>query len=104
MRRVLRTETFNRLSHAFRRRSVRSMISTRIERSFLSGAAGPLEALLEWAPQISPRMAVLVCHPHPLFGGTMHTKIIFRAAKAALSLGLPALRFNFRGVGQSAGA
>jgi alpha/beta superfamily hydrolase len=53
---------------------------------------------------MEPRMAALVCHPHPLFGGTMHTKIVFRAAKAALSLGFPALRFNFRGVGQSAGA
>jgi uncharacterized protein len=48
-------------------------------------------------------MAALVCHPHPLFGGTMHTKIVFRAAKAAISLGLPTLRFNFRGVGRSGG-
>jgi alpha/beta superfamily hydrolase len=68
------------------------------------GPAGPLEALLEWLPQAQPRMAALVCHPHPLFGGTMHTKIVFRAAKAAVSLGLPTLRFNFRGVGRSAGA
>ena len=79
------------------------MTGTRIERTFLAGPAGPLEALLEWAPTTQPRMAALICHPHPLFGGTMHTKIVFRAAKAALSLGFPALRFNFRGVGQSAG-
>lgn len=84
-------------------RSVNSTISVRIERLFLAGPAGPLEALLEWVPQARPRMAALVCHPHPLFGGTMHTKIVFRAAKAALSLGFPALRFNFRGAGQSGG-
>lgn len=46
---------------------------------------------------------MLVCHPHPLYGGTMHNKVVFRAAKAALQLGLPALRFNFRGVGKSEG-
>jgi uncharacterized protein len=80
------------------------MTGTRIERTFLAGPAGPLEALLEWTPPIQPQMAALVCHPHPLFGGTMHTKVVFRAAKAALSLGFPALRFNFRGVGKSAGA
>jgi uncharacterized protein len=78
--------------------------SVRIERTFVAGPAGPLEALLEWLPQAQPRMAALVCHPHPLFGGTMHTKIVFRAAKAAVGLGLPTLRFNFRGVGRSAGA
>jgi len=76
----------------------------RIERTVLAGSAGPLEAVLEWLPATQPRMAALVCHPHPLFGGTMHTKIVFRAAKAALSVGLPTLRFNFRGVGRSAGA
>jgi len=45
----------------------------------------------------------LVCHPHPLYGGTLHNKVVFRAAKAAFGLGLPTLRFNFRGAGQSAG-
>jgi hypothetical protein len=45
----------------------------------------------------------LVCHPHPLYGGTMHNKVVFRAAKAALRLGLPTLRFNFRGAGKSTG-
>ena len=44
-----------------------------------------------------------MCHPHPLFGGTMHNKVVFRAAKAAIQAGLPALRFNFRGVGASVG-
>jgi alpha/beta superfamily hydrolase len=77
--------------------------STRIERLFVPGPAGRLEALLEWIPDAQPGLAALVCHPHPLYGGTMHTKAVFRAAKAALSLGLPTLRFNFRGVGQSEG-
>ncbi len=48
-------------------------------------------------------MTALVCHPHPLFGGTMHTKAVFRAAKAAVHARMPALRFNFRGVGLSQG-
>lgn len=80
------------------------MSGVRIERTFVTGPAGPLEALLEWLPETQPRMAALVCHPHPLFGGTMHTKIVFRAAKSALNLGFPTLRFNFRGVGRSSGA
>ncbi|HUI42106.1 MAG TPA: alpha/beta fold hydrolase [Terriglobia bacterium] len=78
--------------------------STRIERLFLDGPAGRLEALLEWVPHTPLRRAALVCHPHPLYGGTLHTKVVFRAAKAALSLGFPTLRFNFRGVGKSEGA
>ncbi len=77
--------------------------STRIDRQFIPGPAGRLEALLESIADAQPRMAALVCHPHPLYGGTMHTKAVFRAAKAALSLGLPTLRFNFRGVGKSEG-
>lgn len=58
---------------------------------------------MEWNPEIPPRHVALVCHPHPLFGGTMHNKVAFRAAKAAISAGFPTLRFNFRGAGQSAG-
>jgi uncharacterized protein len=77
--------------------------STQIERLFLPGTAGRLEALLERVPGAQPRLAAVVCHPHPLFGGTMHTKAVFRAAKAAVSLGMPTLRFNFRGAGKSEG-
>ncbi len=44
-----------------------------------------------------------MCHPHPRYGGTLHNKVVFRTAKAALQLGLPTLRFNFRGVGKSQG-
>ena len=47
--------------------------------------------------------AALVCHPHPLFGGTMHNKVVFHAMKALHSFGFPVLRFNFRGTGLSEG-
>jgi hypothetical protein len=47
--------------------------------------------------------AALLCHPHPLHGGTMHTKALHHAARAMVEVGLPVLRFNFRGVGRSAG-
>lgn len=50
-----------------------------------------------------PRRAALVCHPHPQFGGTMHNKVVFRIAAALVEQGIPALRFNFRGVGRSTG-
>lgn len=59
--------------------------------------------MLEWDPRAIPSLTALVCHPHPLHGGTLHNKVVFRAAKAALQTGLPTLRFNFRGVGKSAG-
>ena len=49
------------------------------------------------------RATAIVCHPHPLFGGTMHSKVVYRAAKAAIQAGLPTLRFNFRSVGASEG-
>jgi len=72
---------------------------------FLNGPAGRLEAIL-WSPTSGkkPPLAALVCHPHPLFGGTMHNKVVYRAAKSLDEFGLPVLRFNFRGAGTSAGA
>jgi len=71
---------------------------------FLNGPAGRLEAIL-WSPTRSgtPPLAALVCHPHPLFGGTMHNKVVYNAAKTIDALGIPTLRFNFRGAGLSAG-
>src|SRR6202795_58430 len=71
---------------------------------FLEGPAGRLEAIL-WSPNAPswPPLAALVCHPHPLFGGTMHNKVIYQTAKSLDALGLPVLRFNFRGAGLSAG-
>jgi alpha/beta superfamily hydrolase len=73
-------------------------------RSFsLQGPAGRLEALLWTAPPADPPFVAVVCHPHPLFGGTMHNKVVFRAAKAFHRHGVPVLRFNFRGAGLSEG-
>jgi uncharacterized protein len=61
-----------------------------------------LEANLR-APEGSARGGVVVCHPHPVYGGTMDNRVVYRAAKAAAEAGFTALRFNFRGVGQSTG-
>ncbi len=66
------------------------------------GPAGRLEAIL-MLPETPPVAAAVVCHAHPLQGGMMHFKVVFRAAKALQSAGLAALRFNFRGVGRSEG-
>lgn len=72
---------------------------------FLTGPVGRLEAVL-WTPsdESRPPLAALVCHPHPLFGGTLHNKVVYQAAKALDALGLPVLRFNFRGAGKSEGS
>jgi hypothetical protein len=71
---------------------------------FLDGPAGRLEAIL-WTPSGAERapLAAVVCHPHPLFGGTMHNKVVYHAAKALDALGLAVLRFNFRGAALSEG-
>ena len=69
---------------------------------FLPGPAGQLEALLN-AGSPDATHAALVCHPHPLYGGTLHNKVVFHAMKALNALGLPVLRFNFRGAGLSHG-
>ena len=64
---------------------------------------GQLEAILKEPRQGAPRGVALVLHPHPLGGGTMHNKVVFRAAAALNDAGLTVLRINFRGVGQSTG-
>jgi alpha/beta superfamily hydrolase len=69
---------------------------------FIPSTHGQLEAILK-APSGPIRGTALVLHPHPLFGGTMHNKVVFRAAAALNDAGLLALRLNFRGVGQSTG-
>jgi alpha/beta superfamily hydrolase len=69
---------------------------------FLDGPAGKLEALLN-AGAPGATHAALVCHPHPLYGGTMHNKVVFHAMKALRGFGFPVLRFNFRGTGHSQG-
>jgi alpha/beta superfamily hydrolase len=80
----------------------------RAERVTLEGPAGGLQALIETPigpdgePPPAPAFAV-VCHPHPLYGGTMDNKVVYTVARALESLGAPAIRFNFRGVGTSTG-
>ncbi len=69
---------------------------------FLAGAAGRLEALLN-AGAPDAKYAALVCHPHPVHGGTLHNKVVYHAMKALNGLGFPVLRFNFRGTGLSEG-
>ncbi len=68
----------------------------------VAGPAGRLEAVLMLPPH-PPVAAAVVCHAHPLHGGIMHYKLIFRAAKALQAQGAAVLRFNFRGVGRSEG-
>ena len=69
---------------------------------FLDGPAGRLEALLNEGAETATH-AALVCHPHPVYGGTLHNKVVFHAMKALNSFGFPVLRFNFRGAGLSLG-
>ena len=68
----------------------------------LRGPAGRLESILNTGTDYAT-FAALVAHPHPLGGGTMHNKVVYHAAKAFSSFGLPVLRFNFRGTGLSEG-
>lgn len=68
----------------------------------LRGPAGKLEAILNGG-RGDARYAALVCHPHPLGGGTMHNKVVYHAMKVFSGMGLSVLRFNFRGVGLSEG-
>ena len=75
----------------------------RIESHLLDGPAGKLEALLEAPEDAPPRGSAVVCHPHPLFGGTMHNKVVYRVARALRNSSYAVLRFNFRGVGKSEG-
>lgn len=67
---------------------------------------GMLEGLLRLpdAGALMPHMVGLVCHPHPEGGGTMHNKVVFRVAQALGDVGMPVLRFNYRGVGRSTGS
>jgi len=75
----------------------------RIESLFIDGPAGKLEALLEEPEDRDPNHAVLICHPHPQHGGTMHNKVVYRIARAFRRSGAVALRFNYRGVNLSEG-
>ena len=77
-------------------------VASAIRSLFLDGPAGRLEALLNSGAENATH-AALVCHPHPMFGGTMQNKVVFHAMKALNSFGFPVLRFNFRGTGLSHG-
>jgi uncharacterized protein len=81
---------------------IKNSVATAIKSFFLKGRAGRLEALLN-QDQPEATHAALVCHPHPLYGGTMHNKVVYHAMKALSGLGFPVLRFNFRGAGLSDG-
>jgi len=76
----------------------------KIESLFVSGPAGRLEALLEEPEDHPPVEAVLVCHPHPQHGGTMHNKAVYRIARGMRRAQAVVLRFNYRGVNLSEGA
>ena len=78
-------------------------MARRIESLVIDGPAGKLEALLEEPDDQAPSAAVLVCHPHPLHGGTMHNKVVYRLARGMRRAGAVVLRFNYRGVNRSEG-
>lgn len=69
----------------------------------MDGPVGPLEVLFDAPAGVNSRADLVVCHPHPLHGGTMHNKVVHTLTRAARDEGVRAVRFNFRGVGASAG-
>jgi len=77
-------------------------MSARLEHVSIAGQAGALEAIVEDPGGQGPSYGV-ICHPHPLYGGTMDNKVVTTVARALQETGIPTLRFNFRGVGASAG-
>jgi alpha/beta superfamily hydrolase len=80
------------------------MTDIRVINVDITGPAGLLEGLINAEPGAEPRAVAVLAHPLPTAGGTMHTKGVFHAAKALARIGVPVLRFNFRGVGRSAGS
>jgi uncharacterized protein len=78
----------------------------RAERVRIAGPAGEIEALVEMPAEDGSDAVArfgVVCHPHPLYGGTLDNKVVYTLARAFVELGVPSIRFNFRGVGGSAG-
>ncbi|BCL81954.1 alpha/beta hydrolase [Ktedonobacteria bacterium brp13] len=81
------------------------MVSNQVLHVDIPLPIGHLEGILKPEEDgVRPRYVSVICHPHPLGGGTMHNKVVFKAAQALQSINIPALRFNFRGVGRSSGA
>jgi alpha/beta superfamily hydrolase len=80
------------------------MSSNQVLQVNIPTAQGHLEGILKPEEEgTQPSYTALVCHPHPLYGGTMHNKVVFKAAQTLQALNIPSLRFNFRGVGRSTG-
>ncbi len=77
----------------------------KVSKQLLAGPAGALELMLDEPPaaQGANKFCAVICHPHPLYGGTMENKVVATLARTYRDLGIPAVRFNFRGVGASAG-
>jgi alpha/beta superfamily hydrolase len=73
-------------------------------RATVAGPAGAIEALLETPDPAPPKSFGVICHPHPLFGGTLQNKVVHTLARSFQELRVPTIRFNFRGVGASSGS
>ena len=80
-----------------------SAIAKKSEMVFIPGPEGELEGIFSYVSKKVSHLAVL-CHPHPLYGGTMHNKVIYSIAMALNQIGFATVRFNFRGVGRSSGS
>jgi hypothetical protein len=80
-----------------------SAMAKRSEMVFIPGPEGELEGIFSYVSKKVTHLAIL-CHPHPLYGGTMHNKVIYSIAMALNQIGYATVRFNFRGVGRSSGA
>jgi uncharacterized protein len=89
-------------THNRRRATITNDMTDLTGNTFFAGPAGQIEAILK-EPDGPVTRAAIVCHPHPLFGGTMHNKVVFRIARAFQDFGFAVLRFNFRGTGRSQG-
>jgi|SRR5262245_14259654 len=76
---------------------------TRLQHLTLAGPAGTIEAVLHEREARPHELTAVVCHPHPMYGGTLHNKVVHRVASTLHEMGAEVLRFNFRGVGRSEG-
>jgi hypothetical protein len=85
-------------------RDERARPTTRLQHVEIPGPAGAIEGVLQEHHGAAHPLAAIVCHPHPQFGGTLHNKVTHKVAATLHGLGAAALRFNFRGVGRSAGS
>ncbi len=80
-----------------------SSAAPNVEKVVIDGSAGAIEAMIERPPEARNDIVAVCCHPHPLYGGTMHNKVVHTMARAAQDQRVTSVRFNFRGVGGSAG-